>query len=256
MKSINTTGQLGRPLGITALLGAAMVLSGNSALASLTYQTGPGATDSNGSVDASAIITLGNGTVTVTLTDLLQNPVSSGQTLSGINFNISGASGSATLATATGYTTSIMSGGSYTPSATAGNLAHWGATTSNLSTIGIVGMMPYDLIVGPDNLGGFSGTSVSGGKYSAANNGFGNFNPYVLGSATFTIDISGVTSNSTLSEVNFEFGTQPETVPGVPTTYSPVPEPGVAGVLVGCLNLLPLGACLVRRLNNKQTPKS
>jgi hypothetical protein len=260
MNNLNATGQLGKPLGISALLGAALVLSSNSTFASLTYMTPAGASvPSNGSVDASANITLGNGTVTVTLTDLLQNPTSSGQTLSGIEFTVSGATSMATLASSSGYESTINTAngplqGTYTPGTYASPLSHWGANNAvNLSTIGIVGHMPYDLIVGPDSAGSLTGL----GKYSNANQGFGNFNPYVLGSATFVLNVSGVTPTSTLSGVVFDFGTQPAQVPAViSTSYSAVPEPGMAGVLVGCLNLLPLGACLVRRLHNKQTPKS
>jgi hypothetical protein len=256
MKILNSTGQLGKPLGISAVLGAALVLSGNSALASISYMTAAGAHDSNGSVDASASFTVGNGTVTVTLTDLLENPISSGQALSGVEFTVSGATSMATLASSSGVTSTITPGsGAYTPGVLTSPLDHWSANNgANLATVGIGGGKPYDLIVGPDSAGSITGA----GTYSNANNGFSQFNPYVLGSATFTVDISGVTSNSTLSGVVFEFGTTPETVASVavPTPYSPVPEPGVAGVLVGCLNLLPLGVCLARRLNNKQTPKS
>jgi hypothetical protein len=101
-----------------------------------------------------------------------------------------------------------------------------------LSTIGIVGHMPFDLIVGPDSAGGFTGA----GLYSHANGGFDNFDPYVLGSATFTVDVAGVTSGSTLSAVTFEFGTVPEFVTGA--RVSVVPEPATYGALAGASLLL------------------
>jgi hypothetical protein len=227
----------------TSLLMTAVAFSATSALGSM-YYTPVGATDSNGSVDASAQVIVGNGMVTITLNDLLQNPTSSGQTLSGLEINISGATGTATLAGSSGFTSTINPGGTYTPGVYQNPLGHWGADNGvNLSTIGIVGHQPYDLIVGPDSAGGFSGA----GTYSAANGGFGNFNPYVLGSATFTVDIPGVTSNSTVSGVDFEFGTRPETVPGV--SYSPVPEASsIYGAAPVALGLLPLGAAFLRKL--------
>ena len=227
----------------TSLLMTAVAFSATSALGSM-YYTPVGATDSNGSVDASAQVTVGNGMVTITLNDLLQNPTSSGQTLSGLELNISGATGAATLASSSGFTSTINPDGSYTSGVYQSPLGHWGADNSfNLSTIGIVGHQPYDLIVGPDSAGGFSGA----GSYSAANNGFGNFNPYVLGSATFTVNIPGVTSSSSISGVNFEFGTAPETVPAV--SYSPVPEAGsIYGAAPVALGLLPLSAAFLRKL--------
>jgi hypothetical protein len=227
----------------TSLLMTAVAFSATSALGSM-YYTPVGATDSNGSVDASAQVTVGNGMVTITLNDLLQNPTSSGQTLSGLELNISGATGAATLASSSGFTSTINPDGSYTSGVYQSPLGHWGADNSfNLSTIGIVGHQPYDLIVGPDSAGGFSGA----GSYSAANNGFGNFNPYVLGSATFTVNIPGVTSGSSISGVEFEFGTQPETVAAV--SYSPVPEASsIYGAAPVALGLLPLGAAFLRKL--------
>jgi hypothetical protein len=231
----------------TTLITTAVAFSASTALGSM-YYTPAGATDSNGAVDASAQVTVGNGMVTITLNDLLQNPTSSGQTLSGLEINVSGATGTATLASSSGFTSTINSDGTYSAGVYTSPLGHWGADNSvNLSTIGIVGHQPYDLILGPDSAGGFSGV----GTYSAANNGLGNFNPYVLGSATFTINIPGVTSGSSVSGVEFEFGTQPETVAAV--SYSPVPEAGsIYGAAPVALGLLPLGAAFLRKLRNRQ----
>jgi hypothetical protein len=234
------------------------------------YYTPSGATVSgDGSVDASANIVLGNGVVTITLTDLLQNPTCSGQTLSGIVFDVSGASGTPTLATASGYTSTITT--SKTPSDngtyTAGTLTdlmststtgHWSVDNSkSSSTINLSifsGAKPNELIIGPDSMGGFAGGS---GRYSNANGGFDQFNPYVLGSATFTVDISGVTSNSTLSNVVFDFGTGAATVNGVPESYSPVPEVSTLyGSAPIALALLPFSAALLAGLRNRRVFKT
>ena len=234
---MKTTGRWGGTVGLTGLLGAAVVLSRTTAFGAM-YITPAGASDSDGSVDASASIVAGNGTVTVTLTDLLQNPLSSGETLSGIKFTVSGATATATLASSAGLTSTIKANGTYTPGVFTDPLSHWGAQNDvNLSTIGIVGHMPDDLIVGPDSAGGFTGA----GRYTHANGGFDNFDPYVLGSATFTVDVAGVTSGSTLSAVTFEFGTVPEFVTGA--LVSVVPEPAAYGALAGVgLLLVSLGS--------------
>ena len=235
--------QLGGAAALTALFGTIVSLAGSTAFGAM-YMTPAGSTDSNGSVDATASIVVGSGKVTVILTDLLENPTSSGQTLSGIDFTVFGQTGTATLASSSGNTSTINSDGTYSAGVYTSTLGHWGADNSvNLSTIGIFGHKAYDLIVGPDNAGGFSG----GGTYSAANGGFHNFDTYVLGSATFTVNVPGVTSASTLSGVTFEFGTDPEDLMGVI-----VPEPRFYGASAGAFALLPLWAGVLLGLRNKR----
>jgi hypothetical protein len=66
----------------------------------------------------------------------------------------------------------------------------------------------------------------SGASFPNVNNGFDNFNPYIVGPATFTLALSGVTAATTISGVTFSFGTGPDTfIPGVPV---PVPSPVLA----------------------------
>jgi hypothetical protein len=91
----------------------------------------------------------------------------------------------------------------------------------------LTGGQPDHLIIGPDSAGGFTGA----GLYSNANSSIGNFNPSVLGSATFDITIPGVTSASTLSHVVFQFGTDDghNLITGV--VSSPVPIPGAVWLL-------------------------
>ena len=51
----------------------------------------------------------------------------------------------------------------------------------------------------------------NGGTYTNVNNGFRNFNPYVIGPAMFTLALSGVTTNTTITSAVFSFGTGPDT---------------------------------------------
>jgi hypothetical protein len=95
-----------------------------------------------------------------------------------------------------------------------------------------------------------------GASYPDANNGItgdknpGQFNPFVDGPATFTLALSGVTANTTLSSVSFSFGTSPDTflsgliIPPRPPVE--VPEPPTLA-LMGAVLLIVFGVRRFRR---------
>jgi hypothetical protein len=211
-------------LGVLFVLGL-FAVSVQSAQA-ITIGTPSGYTLSSGlPVNATASFTLNEGSISLTLTNLLSNPTSIAQLISGITFNVSGASGSGKLTTVnSGLLCSISDGGAYTTGAsdslTRWTASHWD-TLIKLTTLS--GGQPDRLIIGPAD---------EKGKYSAANDSiWKSHDPSVLGSATFNITIPGVTSTSTLSNVTFLFGSGPEAVP------VPIPGalllfgPGVAGLI-------------------------
>jgi len=191
---------------------------------------------------ASADIVLGNGTLTATLSSLVQNPTSDGELISGLSFSVSGATAAAALSSASGLisyvdTDSGPNKGTYT-AGVASTLPHWDVVgTVGLTTL--TGGKPNELIIGPDDAGGFT----QGGRYSAANSSISQHNPVVLGSGTFVITIPGITPQSVISDVVFQFGTSGTEVPSVP-------EPGT--VLAGALLLLPFGASAVRILRRRK----
>ena len=146
-----------RTLARRAVLALLLVLAyGGPANAGLLFQVqGP---TPGGPVDATADFTLGNGTLKIVLTNLLQNPTSDAQLISGITFTVSGASGSGVLTSASGLDSSVNTKlGTYT-AGVASTLPHWSLVASgDLTTLS--GKKPNELIIGPDDHGGFDPTA-------------------------------------------------------------------------------------------------
>src|SRR5690242_20571895 len=118
----------------------------------IDFTTPAGTSSSDGPLSAEAVLTSVSGGVTVTLTDLLANPTSAGQLISGVIFDITDATGAGTVS-GTGKLTTIGAGGSYTTPGTASSLTHWSDSLSG-STITLTtlsGGKPNQMIIGPDN---------------------------------------------------------------------------------------------------------
>ena len=178
---------------------------------------------------AEADFTVGNGTVTLVLKNLQQNPVSAAQLISGLNFSISLLSGSAVLSSSSGNVANIAANGTYTAPASATTpLPRWhisGTSGTTVSLTALGGGQPSDLIIGPDSHGGFNGA----GLYDNQNASIGNFEPSILGAATFTFALNGVTANSQITGVVFLFGTQPD----ISARGSQVPDGGSTAAMLG-----------------------
>jgi hypothetical protein len=238
----------------TAVFGGAVLVllsTGSSARAAIIEYCSPsGSTTTDGSVSAEALFTTNNGSITLTLSNLFQNPNADGQLISAISFDVSGASGSGSLTTVnSGLIGTISPAGSYT-AAGSDLLTRWKAsesgTTINLTTLS--GGKPNRLLIGPDSAGGFT----MAGLYDNANPSILQHNLSVLGSATFDITIPGVTDTSTLSDVVFQFGTEAgrNLVPGEPRGPGtpPLPEPSTLLVWTG---LGVLGLVMARRRHQR-----
>lgn len=187
--------------------------------------TGSGS-GTDGALAASATFVTGNGTITVTLSNTLDAQVirSAGQALSDITFDVSGTPGAISGATSSGQMGNIDSSKKLTD--VSGNPDRWlgaggqgnfgiSGNTVTLETIG--GGQPSEMIIP---------FLANGGTYGNINNGFNNFNAYEIGPATFVIDIAGVNSDTKISNVQFSFGTGPDTfLEGTPSRTPTTPEP-------------------------------
>ena len=215
MKSRGSMVFWGRLRGVVCAVVAVTLLAvaGMAQASVVTYDVVSSGGD--GPVDAMAVITTNNGSINVALTSLEQNPTAAGQLVSSLEFNVtSGVSSPGSLSTATGLTSTISAGGSYTTGVST-SLNRWisnssvtaTSTGATVSLLAIGGGAPNQMIIGPDSAGGFSGA----GLYSNANPSItNNHNPSVLGTATFTITDANVTTASTISNVEFDFGTGPD----------------------------------------------
>ena len=220
-------------------LGAALLTSSASANV-ITVSTATGAMESGGNaVNASAVFTTSADMLTITLSDLLNNPLTVAQGLSDVSFSLTTGQTAGTLSSSSGLERTIASNGTFTDGSSVST--GWALTSSSsglfeLSVLGTKTAPSHVIIGGPD----------SGGVYSLANNSIaGNkpHNAFLADSASFTLSIPGVTSSSGISDVSFSFGTTAgNNVIGTPNVS--VPDGGTTALLLGAAFA---GLGLVRR---------
>jgi PEP-CTERM motif len=184
----------------------------------VTYVTPAGSTTSGGAVDASATFVTGTDSLTITLTNLYANPTDVAQLISDLDFTLSNGATSGTLQSSSGQQITVNGDGSYTLGSTGST--GWGLNQNvsgglQLDALGFIG--PSGLIIGPPD-----GSNL----YSNANGsiaGNGPHNPFLDQTATFVLNIDGVTADTTVSSATFSFGT----TAGIDVQGTPnqVPEP-------------------------------
>jgi hypothetical protein len=217
----------------------AVGLSTEPALADTFTFTASGTPSFSGGlpVSATATFTTGNGTILITLTNTQVNPTSVIQNLSDISFAVSTGQNSGTLTWSSGQELTVYGDATYSTGSTVST--GWVLTTNGsqfeLTALGTA-TAPTHTIIGPPD---------SNGYYSNANGsvaGNGPHNPFLAGPVTFDLNIPGVTTDSTITNVTFSFGT----VADSSATLTAVPEPS-ALLLMGS-GLLALGGLMRRRL--------
>lgn len=219
--------------GLLASAVLSLTLASGTAWGAFISFTGSGSSV-DGPLAAQADFTSGAGSLTITLTNLLSASVirSSGQALSDISFDlVGGTTGTQGTHTASGQFGDVSTAdtGVVTYVATdtqTGDTTPTRWLTSPLTTFGTTHIFLEALGGGkPSQM--IAPSIANGGTYTNVNNGFDEFNSYVIGPGTFTLLLSGVTSATTIANVVFSFGTNSETLVTVPGTPVPgVPEPG------------------------------
>jgi len=228
-----------------SILASTTVLALNVAAQATTISFSASGSSSDGPLSARADFMTGLGVIDVTLTNTLtpSQIISAGQALSDLSFTLSNAPGTQGTLTASGQL---------------GNLA--GApngpktvTSTGGSPVRFIGMGPPP----PGGTGTFTVTGntilmealgggqpsemilpfvASGGTFPNANNSLTNFNPSTIGPASFVLDFSGVTTNTTITAATFSFGTGPDhfiTVPAPLIGHGLLALLAIGGVLFG-----------------------
>jgi hypothetical protein len=211
--------------------------------------------DTYGSTTASgqAEIVTSAGQIQITLSNLLSPSqiISVGQAISDISFTVSNSPGTVGTATAAGQEGNVDGSGNVTDvSGTPGRFisSHgYSISGDNISLTALSGGQPDELILPTPVAGG----SKDDGYYASLNNGAQAHNPYTIGPAVFTLDLSGITANTSISDVTISFGTSgSELVLCTTQVPSPTPEPSSL-VLLGT-GILGAAFLLRRRMVSHQ----
>jgi hypothetical protein len=234
-------------LAVAALM-VALIASPVARASTITFVTPGGSSVGDGPVDASATFTTSAGTLTIALQDLLNNPTSVGQTLNGVNFKLSDGDTVGSLSSQTGTRRTVTGTGpgqytddASTPYPTSLLWNYYGGQNSNgsptpgvdeVTSLGNMAAKPT-IIGGPD----------SNNAYSAANGSItsGTHDPFLAGTVTVVLNIPSVDASTTISSMNFLFGTSEGegTVPGFA-----IPEPSTLALAVAGLSATSLGGIL------------
>jgi hypothetical protein len=246
---------------ILGLAPLALALGPTPTKADLSTLTVSNGASGSSALAATATFDTSQGQMVVTLTNNLSasSIVSSGQGISDIQFTLGNTSGtvnySATGSSVSGQIGNIDS--SNTVTYVSGDPLRWlgqgppppngmgtvPSVTGNTVTVqALGGGMPSQLI---------SPSIANGGTYTSANMGFNNPTPFVIGTNTITLSLSGVTANTTVTTATISFGTTAfgTTLTGTPTHV--VPEPATSFLVLAAL--VPLGVVRLIRHRRRRT---
>ena len=225
--------------GLLVAMGCAMGLQPAAAATVSFFGTGT-------ALGARADFTTSAGLLAVTVTNTLapNQIISAAQAVSDIIFTLSNAPGTlgattatGTFATFNGTTTPTLAAGSPTRWLGAGGQGFFSIVGNTITMEAIGGGQPSQMILPAGITYPNANASITGGQ----------FNPFVNGSAAFTLALAGVSAATTITGATFSFGTGPDTfITGV------IPIPGTLPLFATGL----LGLWALRRKRKALSTKS
>ena len=183
--------------------------------------TPPGAAVADGQVSATAHFTTGNGFLTVTIWNALADPLSAGQLVNGLAFTLSGGQVDGSLAPSAGTIRNVTTSGAFNDSGS--SVTGWALADRYNGGFGLCVLCKDLGSAGPSHL--LIGPPALSGNYDSANRSIaGNrpHNPLLAGPVMFTINVPGVTQDSTITSAVFSFGTQQGITVGGVCTGRPI----------------------------------
>jgi hypothetical protein len=216
------------------------------------------ATGGDGALDASANITFTTGEMQVTITNLLDPSTirDVGQSVSDLSITLGSGPGTNVEASNTASGNLVDISGTSTPNgevtAVPGTPGNW--ISSSTGGFGISGDTITLEAIGHGNNDQLIFTTDKAGFYSNVNPGIDSHNPYTDRPGTFTVDLSDVTSSTTISSVQFSFGTGPDTF--IAGHVIPAPPIGQGLPVVLAVGGLLLGFKLWERGQKRRSPET
>ncbi|HXZ80634.1 MAG TPA: PEP-CTERM sorting domain-containing protein [Terriglobales bacterium] len=195
-----------------------------------TFSTASGATNGGGDpVNASVIFNTGSGTLTIDLSNGLTaaQMKNVGQNLSDLFFTLNNTTSSGFVSSSSATFVNVAGNGTASPITVTGTDPVGWAITNSGGTYHLNGLAGAAFTPAHTILGGVVGdTSYPNANSSIAHDPPGDpHNPFVQGTGHFVLSIAGINVDTTISNVQFSFGTTAgDNVPGTPGV--PVPEPG------------------------------
>ena len=209
---------------VLAVAALSMCVVTHTSASMITFSTPTGANIDGELVDAEVTLTTSADTVDIELRNLLGDPTSVKQVITGIFFELSTGETVGTVTSIAGEQRDIAGDGSYTDLGI-GN-SGWTATTSGseilVDILNFPGQ-PKSGVVGPPN-GGTDNYDNANGSIA----GNGSHNPFFAETANISVNVPGVTMDSRVRAVTFQFNT-------TPGDNIRVPEPSAASLLLASI---------------------
>lgn len=171
--------------------------------------------------NAQALFVTGAGTLDITLQNLLVDPRSIADCISGLSFTLSSGQTAGTLGSSAGRERTIASNGTFTDGAVVSTGWALSGTSLFLNDLAGGAAGPTHVLIGA------AGNDNDYNRANASILGNGAHNPYLVGDVTFHLLINGLTASDTVTAAVFQFGTTPTTPP------PSVPDGGTTVLLLG-----------------------